>query len=35
MIGVIGGNGVAATNILCKLIEEQRTSKGADRKSVV
>lgn len=31
MIGVIGGNGVAATNMLCKLIEEKLTKEGAYR----
>ena len=31
MIGVIGGNGVAATNKLCSLIEEQLTKDGAFR----
>lgn len=31
MIGVIGGNGVAATNRLCQLIEEKRTRSGAFR----
>lgn len=31
MIGVIGGNGVAATNRLCQLIEEKRTKDGAFR----
>lgn len=31
MIGVIGGNGVAATNKLCSLIEEQLTRNGACR----
>lgn len=31
MIGVIGGNGVAATNKLCSLIEEQLTLNGAFR----
>ena len=29
MIGIIGGNGVAATNRLCQLIEERCTRKGA------
>lgn len=27
MIGIIGGNGVAATNRLCQLIEERCTRK--------
>lgn len=31
MIGVIGGNGVAATNKLLQLIEEQKTKDGAFR----
>lgn len=31
MLGVIGGNGVAATNRLCQLIEEKLTQKGAFR----
>ena len=31
MIGVIGGNGVAATNKLCQLIEEKLTKSGAFR----
>ncbi len=31
MIGVIGGNGVAATNKLCSLIEEKLTTMGAYR----
>lgn len=31
MIGVIGGNGVAATNRLCQLIEENTTANGAFR----
>ena len=31
MIGVIGGNGVAATNKLCTLIEEAKTASGAFR----
>ena len=31
MIGVIGGNGVAATNKLCQLIEEKVTRNGAFR----
>ncbi len=31
MIGVIGGNGVAATNKLCQLIEEKVTRNGAYR----
>jgi len=31
MIGVIGGNGVAATNRLCQLIEENVTKEGAYR----
>lgn len=31
MIGVIGGNGVAATNKLLQLIEEQKTKNGAFR----
>lgn len=31
MLGVIGGNGVAATNRLCQLIEEKRTKNGAFR----
>lgn len=31
MIGVIGGNGVAATNKLCQLIEEMGVSNGAYR----
>lgn len=31
MLGVIGGNGVAATNRLCQLIEEKRTQSGAFR----
>lgn len=31
MIGVIGGNGVAATNKLCLLVEETLTQKGAFR----
>ena len=31
MIGVIGGNGVAATNKLCQLIEEDLTKNGAYR----
>lgn len=31
MIGVIGGNGVAATNRLCELIEEKKTKAGAFR----
>lgn len=31
MIGVIGGNGVAATNRLCTLIEEKMTKAGAFR----
>lgn len=31
MIGVIGGNGVAATNKLCQLIEEKLTRNGAFR----
>ena len=31
MIGVIGGNGVAATNRLCQLIEEKTTANGAFR----
>lgn len=31
MLGIIGGNGVAATNRLCQLIEETRTRKGAVR----
>lgn len=33
MIGVIGGNGVAATNRLCLLIEKRITSEGAFRDS--
>lgn len=33
MIGVIGGNGVAATNKLCQLVEEKRTKVGAFRDS--
>lgn len=31
MIGIIGGNGVAATNRLCQLIEQQMTDSGAFR----
>lgn len=31
MIGVIGGNGVAATNRLCQMIEEKMTMNGAYR----
>lgn len=31
MIGVIGGNGVAATNKLCTIIEERLTAEGAFR----
>ena len=31
MIGVIGGNGVAATNKLCQLVEEKLTKNGAFR----
>lgn len=31
MIGIIGGNGVAATNRLCQLIEEKRTNNGGYR----
>ena len=31
MIGVIGGNGVAATNRLCQLVENKITEKGAFR----
>lgn len=31
ILGVIGGNGVAATNKLCQLIEENLTKKGAFR----
>lgn len=31
MIGVIGGNGVAATNRLCTLVEEKMTKAGAFR----
>lgn len=31
MIGIIGGNGVAATNRLCQLIEEKLTKAGAYR----
>lgn len=31
MLGIIGGNGVAATNKLCSLIEEELTKKGAYR----
>lgn len=31
MIGVIGGNGVAATNRLCVLVEEMKTKAGAFR----
>ncbi len=31
MIGIIGGNGVAATNRLCQLIEEKLTQRGAFR----
>ena len=31
MIGVIGGNGVAATNRLCQLVEEKITRNGAFR----
>lgn len=31
MIGVIGGNGVAATNRLCTLVEEMKTKAGAFR----
>lgn len=31
MIGVIGGNGVAATNRLCQLIEDKLTREGAFR----
>jgi aspartate racemase len=31
MIGVIGGNGVAATNKLCQLIEEKMVMEGAYR----
>lgn len=31
MIGVIGGNGVAATNKLCQIIEEKCTRNGAFR----
>lgn len=31
MLGIIGGNGVAATNRLCQLIEEKRTRSGAYR----
>lgn len=31
MLGIIGGNGVAATNRLCQLIEEKRTRDGAYR----
>lgn len=31
MIGVIGGNGVAATNRLCSLVEEKTTKAGAFR----
>lgn len=31
MIGVIGGNGVAATNRLCSLVEEKMTRAGAFR----
>lgn len=31
MIGVIGGNGVAATNRLCQLIEQKMTEAGAFR----
>lgn len=30
-IGVIGGNGVAATNLLCQMIEEKMTRAGAYR----
>lgn len=30
-IGVIGGNGVAATNLLCEMIERKMTSAGAFR----
>ena len=31
MLGIIGGNGVAATNRLCQLIEEKLTADGAYR----
>lgn len=31
MIGVIGGNGVAATNRLCEMIERKKTTAGAFR----
>ncbi len=31
MIGVIGGNGVAATNLLCQLVEDKVTRRGAFR----
>lgn len=31
MLGIIGGNGVAATNRLCQLIEELKTKAGAFR----
>ena len=31
MLGIIGGNGVAATNRLCQLIEEKKTRDGAYR----
>ena len=31
MIGVIGGNGVAASNKLCQLVEEGLTRNGAFR----
>ena len=31
MIGVIGGNGVAATNRLCQLVEMEMTENGAFR----
>lgn len=31
MLGIIGGNGVAATNRLCQLIEEKLTAAGAYR----
>ena len=31
MLGVIGGNGVAATNRLCQLIEQKMTEVGAFR----
>lgn len=33
MIGIIGGNGVAATNRLCQLVEEKITKAGAFRDS--